>query len=222
MKITCSPEHRYFYKANGYISYENFFDEKLCSQAYHDALNLLHERLPQKEVKLCLSRSMEYGRLLWPHSKIIKKLMINRQLFSLIESLYNERKLQVAFDQLIFVPAKSSLQTVERSFFSELTIGDRLCLNHPHSIVLLNLHGMLNDSHWPLQKGNITLFDAKYELDYSCLANQDSDLAFLMLVICKPPCAYIRNEYDAGGNYFKKLGLSFGDSLNGKEHPMFA
>lgn len=213
MKFLILDSQINFFEENGFIEFENVFPKEKLQILENEV-----DTIFKSKKNLNFFEQYIAFRDLFRKSSIIKKIVLDKNLASIVKAISNKSSLRVLFDQT-FLTNKQNL------FESSITINDLISFQGAVCFLLIKLDNNIALSSNPLPKkmGSLMFFKSSTSIDTPQINLKDlysNFQKFLFIGYGDVKTIYKFNKKDPNLNYLKNYGYSFGDRLKDEFHPI--
>lgn len=228
MKFALASDQKSFFDRNKYIEFEDAIEKEQLTLLQSAVNQGLAVRLDVSSDKLYRSTAQQLyvgGRDLWRGSGVIKKIVTNTSLATLVAQLINEKPLRIGYDQ--YLPSQRDIpyKGVESTHYADFvtrtaTLEEISCIQGALAGAIICLEGHGEDhKFFPVIPGNVVVIDAKLPIDFTWL-EKHRGCNYLLIVYAGERSLYLMNPGDPLLHSLKSQGYVFGDKLNDKINPI--
>ncbi len=202
-KFAIDIQHIDFYKEHGFLEIEN-----LISPALLEVLSLD-----------LLDYSPDQSRYLSRKHDAFQKVIKNKSIKNLALELTSKSLLKHGLDMLITIEDKEKHKdpVYFRQLFSYTGIALGLCINLSSDDIAREENNSEHDCLFPSKRRSGTFFQPSKAIDFSYLTKHEKQL---LILFCYTDSRYKLNPLDPFAHDVKNEGMSFGDKLSDKYHPL--
>lgn len=240
MKHFVAPEHLNHFRKHQIIELEGLFTSEQSVQLFQKVEQTLLERLkipPHLLETLSPYKKFLAGRDLWRNDMAIRKTVTNHNFLETVATLTDQSILRMGYDQYIPTMASDSQKLDENYtglFNRQCTVEMISCLQGivAGAIILLKGEPQLTEqteqaeqaepvdqSILPSKPGNVVIFGAQADLDFSQLLKSYNQ-EYLLVTFTERKSVYVYREADPNTHFLKNLGYNLSDRLNDRLHPI--
>lgn len=213
MKITIDLAHQKYFKANGYIQFEEVFNSEQTRAINLEVNQVLAKRGDPNHSAPTAQAFFQKGRDVWRSSDHLNKHLNHRNLAGIASELVDYKPLRLGYDQYLLpplpYPTEHSLEQI--SCIQGIMCGVLICL--------VNAETVIPNEIFPTKAGDATFFDANYDFPWDQMAAL-KDEAFLLIAYTGERALYVHQENDLHKYSLKEFGYNFGDRLTDQWHPI--
>ena len=197
-------QHIDFYKTHGALVLQQVLSTSSVKDAKKDALFFTKSSL----------------RNVWQNQLEFKKIILNKNLFSLSATLTHQHLMRIGYDHFF-----STLDDLRAFFPAGSSISEKSSIDPIEIALLINLSSQTdlldNQTHiFPYLAGSGCFIHPRKMLDFTPI--EEAQGPFLLITYCKQTARYIFQKEDPYTHEGKKQGLVFGDIINSRSHPLLS
>lgn len=235
MKFSLDKNHSYHFEKEGMIEFASLVSDKGLAEVNGaiDSLLLQQTGLRQVASGSDCDAAMAVGRDLWRRSASLSQLVCRASWADIIQQLMLQRTVRLGYDQLLLAPANyeeyiaspeqrsylsiSEPRTLEEiSCIQGLFAAMILCLQPPQSVGRSDVE----PNPFCALAGNGVVIAADVLVDWSQRLLERPAGRYLLITYCGENSVYVSAPADPNQHSLRNLGLSFGDRLHERSHPI--
>jgi hypothetical protein len=215
MRFKIVGDHRNFFSKERHIEFEDVFSTDQIEKLSEHVDQVLAKRA-HKLIETASPQDLyRVGRDLWRDDPVIREFVCNRRLAEVAAQLFDQKLLQLAFDQSLRTPVQSGYPSLTPSPLQQIS-----CIQPLAGALILRLSGSAeNLTLFPKKKENIVFIGPDLTIPWEVFFQEPAH-SFLLIAYAPARALYILEKRDPHVHDLKKLGYGFGDNIKDPAHPI--
>lgn len=215
MRFKVTGEHRKVLEKQKFIEFEDLFSLDELEKVSKHVDEVLAKRARQLIDTQSCEELFHVGRDVWRDDPVLENFICNRGMAQLAAQLFQQKTLQLAFDQALRTTLRSGFPNADTA-----TLQQKSCVQPLAGAVLIRLSGESHPlSMLPKKRENAVLLAPNLILPWEIFF-QEPKSSFLLIAYAPAKAIYVCEKGDSNLHFLKKLGYGFGDNLNTSHHPL--